>query len=126
MRQAVDGADERKDGNLAIGRNARAEAMLLLVNRQAESFLDVHEPTMFHTGALADVDAGDSRLTTVQSALIASSNTRGASSAIFVPLFAFNRKNAAARPRPASEQRKSFDALPLEESVDPGSQALGS
>ena len=37
--QPVLGADQREDGRLAVGRNPRAEAVLLLVDRLAESFL---------------------------------------------------------------------------------------
>ena len=36
------GGDERNDGRGEIRRNARAEAILLLVDRLAKSFLGVH------------------------------------------------------------------------------------
>ncbi len=45
--QPVQCADERDDGRLAVGWNARSEAALLLVDRLAESFLDVHAPVPF-------------------------------------------------------------------------------
>src|SRR5262249_53076983 len=42
MRQRVPDAEDGEDGRLAVGRNLRAEAVLLLVDRLAESIADVH------------------------------------------------------------------------------------
>jgi hypothetical protein len=50
----VPGAEKRDYGSLAIRRNARAEAALVLVDQFAELILDVHAPGPFLDRALTD------------------------------------------------------------------------
>lgn len=99
MWQPVLGANEREGGRLAAERDARAEAILLMVDHLAKSFVGIQAWTPFHAQGSAEVDPGDRPLTPGQPALMDSRYPRPIDAPVAIVPNAVNRKNAAASRR---------------------------